>query len=87
MASVTNEEIHWVISKIAAQMLTRMGDRERRDALKQTVRDWLPGADIDEFELRRCTEAVASGMYGMANLVDERRQRLEKQGRATPRGI
>lgn len=83
MATVADEELRWVVSKLAAQMLTRMGDEERRDALKKAVHDWLP--DVDEFELRRCTDAVAKGMYGMANLVDQRLGRLTEQGRARSR--
>lgn len=82
-AKVTDEEVRWVISQMAARTLTRMGDPERREALKAAVRDWFPDTSkVDEFELRRITDMVAVGFHGMANLVDERLKRLMINGKA-----
>lgn len=81
--TVSDEELRWVISRMVAKMLTTAGDPEQRDRLKRAVRDWFPNQDkVDEFELRRLTEAVAAGFHGMANLVDERLARLLASGKA-----
>ena len=81
-AALTDEQVRHLISQMAAKTLTRMGDPERRDALKTAVKDWLP--DADEFEVRRVTDLVATGFHGMANLIDERLRRLVINGKAVP---
>lgn len=86
MSTTSDEQVRWLISQMASRMLTRAGDPEpeRRAALERAVADWLPG--VDAFERRRVAELVAQGFHGMANLVDERRARLEQAGKAAPLG-
>ena len=84
MASLSDEQVRHLISDIVARALTRMGDPtpERYDALRVVVRMHVPS--LDEFDLRDVVEKVAAGLNGMANLVEQRRDRLVAQGRAEP---
>jgi hypothetical protein len=84
MATLTDGEIRWVASQMAARMLTNAAEENQRTRLKQAVRDWAP--DVDEFERRRVADAVASAFKGLANLLDDRLLRLINKGEATPRG-
>ena len=83
MSTKRDEELRYLISVLSARLLTNAAAPNRRDALKRAVRDWFPDHDdVDEFELRRITEAVAAGFSGMANLIEERLWRLVEAGRA-----
>lgn len=83
MPTLTDQEIRWVASKMAAKMLTQAADASQRERLKRAVADWAP--DVDEFERRRLADLVARSFLGLANLVDDRLLRLITKGEATPR--
>jgi hypothetical protein len=82
MATATDEEIRWLASQMASQLLVRAGDPtpERLGALRLALADWMPGAD--EFELRRVADAVAISFRRFARLLDDRLERLEDKGQA-----
>jgi hypothetical protein len=82
--TLNDGQVSFLIHDITAKLLTRAGDLtpERRESLKQAVKLMVPG--IDEFELRELTTRVGEGLYGMANLIDQRRDSLVAKGRITP---
>jgi hypothetical protein len=86
VARLSDEQVRYLISDIVAHALTRMGDPtpERTDALRAVVRMHCPQLAEDEFDLRDVVAKVAAGLNGMANLVQERRDRLVATGRAAP---
>ena len=82
MATLTDPQIRALYSDIGAHLLARAGDPtdDRTQVLRQVIKDYTP--ELDEFELRRVVECVASGLRQLATLVEERKDRLMDDGRA-----
>ena len=77
MARPTLDQLRYVTTEAAQQALEQMaGDPA---ALRALAHDWFP--DADEFDLRWCAEGLASGLTGMRGLLENRRQRLIREGR------
>jgi phosphoenolpyruvate carboxylase len=86
MAELTDPQIRALYSDIGAHLLARAGDptEERTQVLRQVIKDYLP--EVDEFELRRVVEHVATGLRQLATCVEDRRDRLMDDGRAEAYG-
>lgn len=83
MPARSDEELRGLVSEMTMRLLVNAADAGQQERLKRAIRDWYPDTStVDEFELRRVTEAVREGFRGMANLVDERLERLVESGRA-----
>lgn len=80
---LTQPEGAWLSSTLAARALTRAADPETRNALKAAIRSWL--LDVDDAQLGQVAAAVAADICRLANLIEERRDRLVAKGQATPK--
>jgi hypothetical protein len=78
MPSPDKAEIEHVVSKIAEQALEHAAGNA--ELVARFAQDWFPGYDfIDRREIAR---ELARGLLRTAGLLDNRRLRLERQGRA-----
>lgn len=76
MARPEMKRLRYVTTEAAQLALEQMaGDPA---ALRALAHDWFP--DADEFDLRWVAEQLATGLNGMRGLLENRRQRLIKEG-------
>ncbi len=86
MAKQTEEQVRYLVAELAIRLLVRAGDHEpeRQAALRRAIQDQVPEAD--EFELRELVGKCAEGLYGMANLIEARREVQVAKGKAIKHG-
>lgn len=77
MSRPSMEHLRYVTTEAAMDAIEQMSRDPK--ALRALAHDWFP--DADEFDLRWIAEGLASGLNGMRGLLENRRQRLIKEGR------
>lgn len=82
MARPPLDEVRYVTTEAAQQALEAMA--ADTPALRALAHDWFP--DSDEFDIRWIAGGLSMGLTAMRGLLENRRQRMIKEGRTVMPG-
>lgn len=83
---ITEAQVTWLASTMAARMLADAGGPGRRGQLADRLRDWFPDGQLTINQLHDLSGRVGQRFVGLAGLIDNRTTKLaaEDPPRAVP---